>query len=129
MLGNFLSERSGGQIMARQTPRVSCDRLYDPRSTADGIRLDSTEWWAWLAAPTTTSFAYPCFDPSVGYIVGFVTVRKERRQRGGAYWVAYRRIDGQLRKAYLGAAQAVTAERLAVIATAFQRKGVVHTDA
>lgn len=78
--------------------------------------MDTADWVAWLEAPSTRCFSYPLFDPSVGYIVGFMTVRKEQRQRGGAYWSVYRRAQGRLRKIYVGTSAAVTAARLAEIA-------------
>ena len=46
-------------------------------------------------------------------------MRKERRARGGAYWIAYRRAGGHLRKAYVGGASAVTQARLHTLAHAF----------
>jgi LuxR family maltose regulon positive regulatory protein len=84
-----------------------------------GIRLDSLAWEEWLARPATSSFAYPLFDRAAGWIRGYMTVRKERRARGGAYWVAYRRSGGQLRKIYLGRNSQVTGQRLAAVAAEF----------
>jgi LuxR family maltose regulon positive regulatory protein len=66
------------------------------------IRLDTPEWERWLEEPTTSCFAYPIYDRRVGYIRGSLTVRKERRSRGGYYWVAYRRAGKRLCKIYLG---------------------------
>ncbi len=43
-------------------------------------------------------------------------MRKERRQRGGSYWVAYRRGNGRVHKIYLGMASAVTRQRLEAVA-------------
>ena len=83
------------------------------------VWLDTPAWLTWLDAATTTRFAYPIVDPAKGYIVARMTVRKERRVRGGAYWTAYRRTDGHLRKAYVGAAAAVTHARLHALARAF----------
>lgn len=103
--------------MSAKTPTVSAGGLYDP-AAPDRIDLDSPGWWAWLAAPTTSRFAYPLFDPAVGYIIGFMTVRKERRQRGGAYWTVYRRAGARLRKVYLGHSETVTQVRLQAIADA-----------
>ncbi len=94
--------------MSRHTPRVWDTYVEDPQQPGQRVWLDRPEWWAWLEAPTTRSFCYPVFDASVGYIVGFMTVRKERRQRGGAYWIAYRRCQGRLRRAYLGASTQLT---------------------
>ena len=85
--------------MMGKIPRVVCVRTYgvdrgwrgeldDAQQAGPGLHVDSPAWFMWLAAPTTTSFSYPVYDQVHGYIAGFMTVRKERRQRGGAYWVA-----------------------------------------
>jgi len=87
------------------------------------IELDTLAWQAWLEAPSTHSFAYPIYDSQAGYIRGFMTVRKERRARGGAYWVAYRRSGGRLRKIYLGRSERVRQERLAGVAERMMAQG------
>ena len=51
--------------------------------------------------------------------MGFVTVRKERRERGSDYWAAYRRVGGRLRKIYLGRSAELTQRQLAAIAERF----------
>jgi len=76
------------------------------------IRLDSPQWFAWLEAPENDSFSYALHNHAKGYIDGFMTVRKERRQRGGVYWSAYRRQGRRLRKLYLGTSSSLTAARL-----------------
>jgi len=81
--------------------------------------LDSPAWWVWLERPTTRSFAYPIYDSQVGYIRGFMTVRKETRARGSQYWIAYHRSGGQLRKIYLGRSGQLTQRQLAVAAERF----------
>ena len=91
---------------------------------SNGIRLDRPAWFSWLDAPTTTSFAYPLHDPRCGYIIGFMTVRKEARQRGGRYWSAYRRQGPRLRKIYLGASGAVTHARLEEVVATLLRERV-----
>jgi LuxR family maltose regulon positive regulatory protein len=101
--------------MIAKTPTVSAGGLYDPASPGR-IDLDSPAWWAWLERPTTTRFAYPLVDPAGGYIIGFMTIRKEGRQRGGQYWTAYRRAGARLRKVYLGRSATVTQARLQAIA-------------
>ena len=102
--------------MSEKTPRVWGHYLEDPAQPRSAIQLDTDAWRQWLEAPSTTRFSYPLFDPSVGYIVGFMTVRKERRQRGGSYWSVYRREAGRVRKVYVGRAANVTTARLAGIA-------------
>jgi hypothetical protein len=102
--------------VSAKTPSVSNDRLYDPVQPHTSIALDTPAWTAWLEAPTTTSFSYPLYNPKRGYIEGFMTVRKERRQRGGCYWSVYRRCRGTLRRVYLGPSTALTQARLHDIA-------------
>ncbi len=59
------------------------------------------------------------YDAQVGYIRGFMTVRKEQRERGSDYWGAYRRVGGRLRKIYLGRSAELTQRQLAAIAERF----------
>lgn len=75
------------------------------------IRLDSPQWFAWLEAPENDAFSYALHNHAKGYIDGFMTVRKERRQRGSVYWTAYRRQGRHLRKLYLGASASLTTAR------------------
>ena len=74
-----------------------------------GIVPDSAEWFSWLQR--LPSFA---FQAQAG---GHFTARKERRRRGGAYWIAYRHIAGQLVKKYIGPQAQVTTTRLEEIAS------------
>jgi hypothetical protein len=102
--------------MAKTIPVVRSGLLLEPEPGDPSIALDTPAWFAWLAAPTTTHFSYALFNRECGYIDGFLTVRKERRQRGSAYWVAYRRQGAQVRKVYVGPAAALTQARLDQIA-------------
>ncbi len=105
--------------MTSKPPRIWGEWLYDGAERDLHIRLDSPAWFAWLEAPTTRSFSYPVYDHAQGYLDGFMTVRKERRQRGGDYWVAYRRMQGRVRKVYLGATAALTQHGLDTLAQTF----------
>lgn len=102
--------------MRTKPPVVSAGYVTDRQQGDRPIHLDTPDWFAWLAAATTTSFSYPLFDPRRGYIVGFMTVRKEAR-RGHRYWWIFRRDQGRVRKIYLGHAATVTGMRLATIAS------------
>jgi len=102
--------------MGKEIPCVRQARLEVPYATGPDIRLDSPAWFAWLDAPTTTRFSYALYNRAQGYIDGFMTVRKETRQRGGAYWSVYRRREGRLRKVYVGSSAALTLNRLEEIA-------------
>lgn len=113
--------------MAQTTPRVYAHWLEDPATPGHDIRLDSPAWFAWLDASTTTRFAYPIYDPCCGYIIGVMTVRKERRKRGGAYWSIYRRVAGRMHKHYLGHPSAVTKTRLEAVAAQLLAAGSADT--
>jgi hypothetical protein len=104
--------------MSAKTPTVSAGRLYDPHQPDRVIVLDSPTWFTWLASAHARSFAYPLFDAHCGYILGYMTVRKEGRQRGSSYWTVYRRSHGQVRKIYLGTASQVTRARLVAVVRA-----------
>jgi hypothetical protein len=54
---------------------------------------------------------------------GHFTARKERRRRGGAYWIAYRHIAWQLVKKYIGPQAQVTTTRLEEIASELATSG------
>jgi hypothetical protein len=106
--------------MRTKTPAVGVDTATGVALLPNGIRVDSAAWFAWLAAPSTTSFAYPILAPEQGYIVGFLTLRREPRTRGGLYWSAYWHVGRRVHKAYVGPAERVTAARLHAVATALR---------
>jgi len=114
VLGNILTQKEGK--MAKNIPMVSGVTLLDPQHAGPSIHLDTPAWLAWLEAPTTTHFSYALFNRARGYIDGFMTVRKERRQRGGTYWTVYRRQGQQVHKIYVGRSTALTQARLDQIA-------------
>jgi LuxR family maltose regulon positive regulatory protein len=114
--------------MGANLPRISEQWVYDVALLGGSVQLDTPAWFEWLTAEGTTRFSYPLFDRQVGYIVGWMTVRKERRQRGGYYWVAYRRLSGQVRKVYIGSSGVVTAQRLEAIAYRLGGKEAVSTE-
>lgn len=72
------------------------------------IPVDGRDWLAWLEAPTTQSFRYEAE-------IGTFTAIKEKRQ-GRLIWYAHRRVDGALKRVYLGKSTKVTVAKLAEIA-------------
>ena len=102
--------------MTQSIPTVSDGRLFDTDADASVVHLDTPAWFAWLKDPTSVRFSYALHNRTQGYIDGFMTVRKERRQRGTAYWSAYRRQGQRLRKLYVGRSDALTEARLEEIA-------------
>ncbi len=65
---------------------------------------DTPGWFAWLAEVSSFSF-----QRASGEVA---TVRKEKVQRGGAYWYAYHRTNGRMTKRYLGRDADLTLARL-----------------
>jgi LuxR family transcriptional regulator, maltose regulon positive regulatory protein len=94
----------------RQTPLVADGVLQGAvASGAAGLGVGSPAWFAWLADDAVRSFSFR--SPAGAY-----TARKERRQRGSAYWVAYRTAAGRQHKMYMGKGEELTPERLAEVA-------------
>src|SRR5215216_3064292 len=94
-----------GREMAH-IPSVADGLLHGTAAdVATGLAVGSPAWFAWLADDAARSFSFR--SPAGAY-----TARKERRQRGGAYWVAYRTAAGRQHKVYLGKAEDLSLERL-----------------
>ncbi len=89
--------------MSHTTPRAGSGALHLPEEPGS-IALDSPAWFG-LADERHNSFhfTHPCGD---------FTARKERKQRGQWYWVAYRQVRGTLYKTYLGKSATLTHARL-----------------
>ncbi len=75
------------------------------------ITAKKSAWEEWLNS--VSSFA---FEDREG---GHCTIRKERLQRGDAYWYAYRSIQGRTKKRYLGRTADLTLSRLEEVSTHF----------
>jgi LuxR family maltose regulon positive regulatory protein len=94
--------------MSRQehhrTPKVISAYLYTDDPATTGLRVGSP---AWLTTASTFYFESP---------QGTFTAHHERRQRGGSYWIAYRRRAGVLRRVHLGKPDHLTLERLEQVA-------------
>ncbi len=79
------------------------------------IAVGTPAWYSWLETATLFTF--------MGDRVVF-TARKERRQRGGWYWKAYRTHQGKLVRAYIGKTEHLTLERLEEVAQTLAHRGV-----
>jgi LuxR family transcriptional regulator, maltose regulon positive regulatory protein len=77
------------------------------------ISVGSLAWFDWLA--TATRFAFVGKD-------GSFTAHRERYQRGGWYWRAYRRQHGRLHRIYIGKAEALTLAQLEATAAALTQR-------
>lgn len=86
----------------RRTPKVMSGILYTDDATT-GTRVGSPNWVAWLTTATTFYFESPD---------GSFTAHHEHRQRGGSYWIAYRRRAGRLHRVHLGKPDRLTLDRL-----------------
>ena len=76
------------------------------------IAPDSVRWFQLLQNIPSFHFHGQC---------GHYTARKEKRARGGVYWIAYRHMQGKLRKKYIGPTASVTIARLEEIASDLER--------
>ena len=90
----------------RTTPKILSGILYTDDAFT-GTAIGSPAWFTWLESAST--FYYESR-------LGTFTAHRERRQRGGLYWVAYRRRLGLLRRAHLGKPNLLTLHRLETIA-------------
>jgi hypothetical protein len=82
------------------------------------IPPDSQEWFDWLA--TLSSFAFTGKE-------GRFTARRETKQRGERYWIAYQRVNGKLRKKYLGKLGELTAAKLEGAARSINSQACSHS--
>lgn len=110
LLGSLFDHCLRGTTMARTTPRVDQKGLLTPANCTAPILLGSQQWFSWLSDEANRSFF---FENEVGSF----TARKERRQRGGLYWIAYRSREGKLTKSYIGRSKDLTPERLREVAS------------
>jgi hypothetical protein len=88
------------------TPLVESGVLYTD-DTFTGTPVGSPAWFTWLDSATCFYFQGPH---------GSFTAHRERRVRGGCYWIAYRRRAGVLHRCHLGKAQHLTPDRLLAVA-------------
>ena len=88
--------------MSRKTPLVT-DSCLDNLADASTIMLDTPDWFDWLKVNCTFRFAHSS---------GGFTARKEQKQRGQRYWVAYRQVQNKLYKTYLGKTETLTGAHL-----------------
>lgn len=112
--------------MARTTPRVEQTMLVLPEDKKATVQVGSRQWYSWLADEKNGSFFFV-------NETGSFTARKERRKRGGWYWIAYRSRGGKLAKTYIGRSEDLTLERLREVtallvehSTAQQNTAILH---
>ncbi|HEY0734291.1 MAG TPA: hypothetical protein VGD69_05255 [Herpetosiphonaceae bacterium] len=100
--------------MSHKLAIIEDGELHQP-GVAAPIALDSPAWFAWLEDECHHSFhaTHPCGD---------FTARKERKQRGQLYWVAYRQVNNKLYKVYLGKSTCLTTAHLRAAAEALAHK-------
>src|SRR4051794_30353996 len=89
----------------RPSARDSVLVFSDAAGIEHTLIIGSPEWYRWLADEQQRSFVFACAD-------GSFQARKERKQRGGCYWIAYRRAHGKIHKRYLGKSEELSPARL-----------------
>lgn len=100
--------------MSKKTPTIDNGILH-LFGSAEEITLDSDAWFAWLNEEEHHSFHF-------NDAAGCFTARKERKQRGQWYWVAYRQSHNKLHKTYLGKSKTLTVARLRAAAHILQEE-------
>lgn len=98
--------------MSRSTPHVDRNGLRD-QPTA--VLLDTPDWYRWLDDDEHRSFHFSSR-------FGEFTARKERKQRGSWYWVAYRQVNNRLYKTYLGKSGCLSEANLHAAARTLQQQ-------
>jgi WD40 repeat protein/DNA-binding CsgD family transcriptional regulator len=92
----------------RRIPLVRSEPLLlRDDDSSPSIHIGTPAWYAWLTEATAFSFESR---------EGKFTARKERVQRGGEYWKAYRRYHGKLLHSYLGKSEDLTLTQLNKVA-------------
>lgn len=94
--------------MSRKTPLVA-DGCLGNLTDSPAIRLDTPEWFDWLGKEEHCTFHFE-------HAAGGFTARKEHKQRGQWYWVAYRQVHNKLYKTYLGKSETLTEAHLGAAA-------------
>lgn len=97
--------------MPRTLPTIRFGLLHT--DTTPPLAVSGAAWRRWLDDANTASFRFE--EPPRSF-----TARRETI-RGREYWYGYRKIDGKLRKVYLGKAGDLTLERLQNAAGTLER--------
>jgi hypothetical protein len=79
------------------------DTLEGAAQARSSLVPDSPDWFTWLAKLSSFHFTGKS---------GHFTARQETKQRGDAYWYAYRKAHGQRLKRYLGTTATLTLAKL-----------------
>lgn len=97
--------------MAAITPQVKGNTCTDPsKPLYPPMVVGSDFWFSWLREPDVKSFHFESEQ-------GKFTARKEDRPTStNEYWYAYRKLQGKLRKIYLGPMDELTEVRLSQVA-------------
>jgi len=89
--------------MARSTPQIIDHHLlYLTGTVWHHHAVGSPQWFAWLAHPDHRLFRY----------AGLSVRREIHKGKHQAYWYAYRKQEGRVRKVYLGPSAHLTLARL-----------------
>ncbi|BCL83736.1 LuxR family transcriptional regulator [Ktedonobacteria bacterium brp13] len=86
----------------------------DQERTCVPLESESRRWKQWLSQ--VSSFTFQSKDGT------HFTALKERRTRGGAYWTAYRKVQGKFKCKYLGVPQEITLSRLERVSAALAER-------
>jgi hypothetical protein len=99
----------------RSTPIVLNNELTDySQVEARKLSVDSAEWFTWLEGASRFAYQVWISAPIESFVT--LTFRREARQRGGMYWIAYAKDKaGKRHKVYAGRSDTLDAERLKAV--------------
>jgi hypothetical protein len=120
MLGNL--EGIMPKAPYHNTPLVLDGELtnYSPIE-AEKLPVGSPAWFNWLENASRFAYRMPINTPDGAFIT--LTFRRESKQRGGLYWVAYAKDRaGKLHKVYAGKSNMLDSGRLEVVGQRMLKK-------
>ncbi len=111
-------------------PTILDNNEYLEVTSGKMLKLGSAKFFEWLDNLDNRSFR---FIAGMAGNQSFTARKEASKGREGDYWYGYRRVEGKLRKRYIGKAEDVTQERLKDVAAALEsppepRKKAAKTD-
>ncbi len=114
--------------MAKKTPTIRNKILTLWDYDLDNLIMEfdislSSEWAYWqefLNSETTKSFRFIGPDGTSCSVV-----KEKRRGRGKRFWYAHKRLDGKLRRKYLGLSENLTYRKLEAVAFKLSQRELI----
>lgn len=133
LLGNSGTQRPGEQPMQEEQAAYKYRVVWNEQNGSYEVHAIHPRIFSWLAITPDSARWFGLLQQVSSFHFhgqrGYFTARKEKRTRGGAYWIAYRHVQGKLRKKYIGPIASVTIARLEEVAGDLERLTIPESDA